>query len=760
MIDSIQKLLFLIIFTFVALVGCTSSMETQHPTQEPISVTPDQTGTPLLYPSPTSTLILRPSSTPTDTPLLNPTPVPTPTYNLNIQDTFAGDPLPANLAVISPDNLPDLQLLAYWGKGTVEAVVHSPDGELIAVASSRGAFLYDALTLDEVLFIPTQDWTYDVAFSPDGKSLALQTACGTQVHSVEDGYPIWSRDSEECWPEGSVAFSPDGRLLASGLHSNVYLRNAVDGKLTNHFQTTPWMNPRYNSEEPTTVLDLQFSPDGSNLAVSQSAPAVNCFDVTSGENFANLFEMGVQVNVYEGPDTQAVAFTPDGSYLVAIDQFSDNLSFFEVPSMEFSHALDIEAMDDALSIAIAPSGDHIAIGKAPWRGEGQYVVQIHDLEDGTLLQTLSGPDGPVTTLSFSPDGERLAAGSIDNTLHLWQLSDGKVVGALQSHTDEITDMDFSPDGSLLAVAMMDRKARVWRIPDGTLLYRVGANADFGFAYDNYVPGMFTLNFSSDGSVLATGSDNAESLRFWLSIDGEPLSQIYSRQVFDLHFVCGDDALLIEYGTIGRVTEREFDLLRIADQTHVEPSVSLWGGGEVSVSSAGNLVAASIIDPYADPITCMVDIWDISYIEITNRRTLFEEEWCPDQMTFSPDEKYLTIINQWSDPPELIPFLRLIRVSDGSIMEALLRSSASDEQPVDLEFSPDGQILALVMNDGQVKFWGIPELSPISTHQRIIAGHVQKVFYGAKSNIIRFSPDGRLLAIALANGSVALWGVVQ
>ena len=75
---------------------------------------------------------------------------------------------------ISPQNADRVEqlALAHWGKGTVNGVACSPDGRLLAVASSVGIILYDAGTLAEVRFIESDAWVWSVAFSPDGETLA------------------------------------------------------------------------------------------------------------------------------------------------------------------------------------------------------------------------------------------------------------------------------------------------------------------------------------------------------------------------------------------------------------------------------------------------------------------------------------------------------------------------------------------------------------------------------------------------------------
>lgn len=84
-----------------------------------------------------------------------------------------------SLLSISPENASRVTQLARWGKGTVTQVAYSPDGRLLAVASSLGVYLYDAETLEEVRFIECDAWVYSVAFSPDGATLASGSGDGT-----------------------------------------------------------------------------------------------------------------------------------------------------------------------------------------------------------------------------------------------------------------------------------------------------------------------------------------------------------------------------------------------------------------------------------------------------------------------------------------------------------------------------------------------------------------------------------------------------
>ena len=103
-----------------------------------------------------------------------PTPPPAPALPV-----LAGTPVPRPVAAISPHNADRVVQLARWGKGAIGKVAFSPDGRLLAVASSLGIYLYDVQTLEEVHFIETNAWVVSVAFSPDGAVLASGAEDGT-----------------------------------------------------------------------------------------------------------------------------------------------------------------------------------------------------------------------------------------------------------------------------------------------------------------------------------------------------------------------------------------------------------------------------------------------------------------------------------------------------------------------------------------------------------------------------------------------------
>ena len=170
--------------------------------------------------------------------------------------TLAGTPVPSTRELLGPENAARVAQLARWGKGEVAEIAFSPDGRLLAVASSIGVYLYAAADLREVRFLPTDAPVWSVAFSPDGRLLASGSLDNTiRLWDAASGALLRTLEGHTD-DVNSVAFSPDGRALASGSADNtIRLWDAASGALLRTLEghTRP-------------VNSVTFSPDGRALA--------------------------------------------------------------------------------------------------------------------------------------------------------------------------------------------------------------------------------------------------------------------------------------------------------------------------------------------------------------------------------------------------------------------------------------------------------------------------------------------------------------
>jgi WD40 repeat protein len=158
---------------------------------------------------------------------------------------------------ITADNAGQVSRLARLGQGIVNRAVFSPNGNLVAVATSLGIRFYDFKTLAEVYFIETSSNVQYIAFSPDGSTVAAGLRDGTVcVYHVPEGSRLFTLEGHGGSITG-VSFSPDGTILATGsAEGTVRLWRSSGG------ESLGTINMPYS----TPVYGIAFSQDGAVLA--------------------------------------------------------------------------------------------------------------------------------------------------------------------------------------------------------------------------------------------------------------------------------------------------------------------------------------------------------------------------------------------------------------------------------------------------------------------------------------------------------------
>ena len=152
-------------------------------------------------------------------------------------------------------------------------------------------------------------------------------------------------------------------------------------------------------------------------------------------------------------------------------------------------------------MAFSPDGKRIASGS--W----DKTICLWDAETGLQLGSpLTGHTGWVTSVAFSPDGKRIASGSYDNTICLWDAETGLQLGSpLTGHTEIVTSVAFSPDGKRIASGSNDNTICLWDAETGLQL---------GSPLTGHTGWVTSVAFSPDGKRIASGSDDKATVCLW------------------------------------------------------------------------------------------------------------------------------------------------------------------------------------------------------------------------------------------------------
>jgi WD40 repeat protein/tRNA A-37 threonylcarbamoyl transferase component Bud32 len=164
-------------------------------------------------------------------------------------------------------------------------------------------------------------------------------------------------------------------------------------------------------------------------------------------------------------------------------------------------ALPLEGHTDAVkSVAFSPDGKRLASGSE------DQTVKVWDTRTGEQLLSREGHSGAVTGVCFSPDGDRIASASLDGTVKVWDARDpagARPLLNLREHTDWVGSVCFSPDGKQLASGSWDKTVRVWDADTGDLTRTLKGHTD----------AVYGVAFSPDGTRLASASGD-QTVRVW------------------------------------------------------------------------------------------------------------------------------------------------------------------------------------------------------------------------------------------------------
>jgi WD40 repeat protein len=609
---------------------------------------------------------------------------------------------------ITPENVDQIQELAIWGKGRISQVAYSPDGKVLAVGTTAGVWLYDAETLNIQRFIQTEREVLAMAFSPGGETITvhLEGDVRGQGGKIISRWNVETGELEGVWQVGvqnlwRVVFAPDGKNLASVLEDGqVGLWDIESGRLLAALGVDS--DPRRRIGAPA------FSPDGKLLASEGPNLTIRLWAVETGQLVRTLSGHPDAQMVH--PTIRQLTFSPDGRLL---GSEADVTRVWNVEMGELLYTLEGQAR----GMVFSPDGDQIATD-----GEDS-VIQLWEVESGQRLQTLVGHSRGIIKLTFSPDDAILASAGGDKTVRLWNIETGSLQATLEGYTDTITDIVVSPNDTIFVSYFSNPEIQLWDVRSGQIERTL----------TGHTKGVVDLSLSADGTKLASRERDASAIWIWDVTTGEPVQTLEKQfRTLDFFIALSPDGQLLV------VSEGEiFDL-----QTGIEKYHLRNYGKTLTFSSDSKVLAFGTSDG--------IILWNVE----TGDKLL-------------PD-----FIKGGVSPGEFTPFSvdnKIIATGSGSRKGSIeLWDVETGENLYNLVGHPDEQINSLAFLPGPFSA-GVNMLLASSSRGNAVqrptvrfweieTGYLLNILDMPSESDIRFTSDGRILVLGLADGTIQLWGI--
>jgi WD40 repeat protein len=392
--------------------------------------------------------------------------------------------------------------LAYIGTGVINAIDWSPDGRLLALATSRGIQLLDAVTFDEVRFIDVNAWINEVVFSPDGQWLASNyySAFGESrsiaIWNVESGNPaaflgrkIIVRSVRGRWPPmlpgPSLVFAPDGESLAFRTRiegftgrDSIQLWSIPDARLINIWfeDERDHFSGLTSSNLPKTkhwLVDIRWDYGAGDELISQDQSFSISHETDNKRAWVRVRAADGSFSYLLGDESfvRDITIRDNGSQFATLTA-ADELKIWDTATGQLVRWRARPELDVDL-LAISPDGKELATA-------GNRSVQFYDTQTGELLRRIPSPI-PMRLVIYSP-AENYMAGLLGNSgVIIFDPSTGETLRTLYTPATEVSlssyrstsGLMFSKDGGYLFgfySGWDDGYLRVWRTADWALIH--------------------------------------------------------------------------------------------------------------------------------------------------------------------------------------------------------------------------------------------------------------------------------------------------
>ena len=321
----------------------------------------------------------------------------------------------------------------------------------------------------------------------------------------------------------------------------------------------------------------------------------------------------------------------------------------------------------------------------------QLLYKSKRVNNGIVKQVtiFKAHNAQVRGVRFSPDGERLASGSVDSTVMIWNKISGEVIRIL-NHPQGVTYLEFSPDGNYILTSSYDANIRLWRVIDGELIKE----------FRGHQKTVWSVAFSPDGKTLASAGDEA-TIKLWDLASGKLTRELqgHKRTVWSVKFSPdGNSIASASFDASVKIWSVKDGKLLQNITGHSEAVV------DIAFSHHGKMLASTSDDK-------TIKLWNMPDGKLIRTLDIAEHAQAA---AFSPDDTYLVTAGR--DKPMIGEFLqeifgdseynkgvsmRLWKVESGELLQTFTEHS-NDVNDVDI--SKDGSWIASASEDYTVMVW--------------------------------------------------------